>query len=87
MPGAEKVFWGIAIAAGIYLLIGGGFSLPGRVNAQLARTETTAAQPSSAGGHYMPNGQWMAGGMGGMACGAKGGGCGCGGGRKINNPQ
>ena len=88
MTKSEHIFWGIALIAGLYLLMGPGVSSLSRVNAQLANGNNAAApapaaqQAAPAGGHYMPDGTWMAGSMGGgCGMGAGGGGCGCGGGR------
>ena len=82
MMKSEHIFWGIALIAGLYLLIGTGVSSFSPVNAQFANGYN-AAPAAPAGGHYMPDGTWMAGDMGGGGCqmGAGGGGCGCGGGR------
>jgi hypothetical protein len=76
LPNAESVFWGIAIASGLYLLSGW---VPAHFPAAPA-TAAATAPAAPAGGHYMPNGQWMAdSAMGGMGCGMNGGGgCGCG---------
>ncbi len=88
METAQKIFFGFAAFAGIYLLMGWGAGSVGRSIAQsvpqIAQAQQAGSQPTTrTGGHYMPNGQWMANGsMGGMACGmGGGGGCGCGGGR------
>lgn len=83
MPKAESIFWGITLLAIGYLLSEGIAVQPTQVNAQYATTGTAAAPSSPSGGHYMPNGQWMEGDMGGMGCGMNsGGGCGCAGMRR-----
>ncbi|MEI8230197.1 MAG: hypothetical protein WCG83_03585 [Candidatus Peregrinibacteria bacterium] len=81
MSKSDKIFWGLVTIAGFYLLVGQSIFSP------FQRTTTSYAasaltQPAPTGGHIMPNGQRMTGGMGGMGCtmGANGGGCGCGGG-------
>ena len=74
MKRAETVFWGLALAAGLYLLSGFNFSVINTVKNPKASAQ--AAIPLVQGA--LP--------AGGQSCGAKGGGCGCGGGGKINNP-
>jgi|GEM_PF-2256023 len=81
MPKAESIFWGMAIVAGLYLLSGWEVGPAGRVNARFANANVAAQdqQAAPAGGHFMPNGEWMADGAMGGGCGMHGGGgCGCG---------
>jgi hypothetical protein len=64
MERSEKIFWGIAAVAGVYVIFGSTFHIGTKVNAQQQpATQQAVAQVSTQG----------------MGCMAKGGGCGCGG--------
>ncbi|MDD5054787.1 MAG: hypothetical protein PHZ00_00795 [Candidatus Peribacteraceae bacterium] len=86
MDTSQKIFFGITLLAGLYLAAGWGMGAAETTIAQYAKKGVVQAQVGNqtggAGGHYMPDGQWMADSAmtGGMGCGM-GGGCNCGGGR------
>jgi hypothetical protein len=64
MEKAEKIFWGIAAVAAVYVVFGTTFNIGTKVNAQQqAPAQQVVAQAPAQG----------------MGCMAKGGGCGCGG--------
>lgn len=67
MEKAEKIFWGVVVAAGFYVIASGPLQLGAKVNAQQAQP---AAQQVAANQAAPAQG---------MGCMAKGGGCGCGG--------
>lgn len=66
MEKAEKIFWGIALVAGFYIVASGSLNFGTKVDAQATQpTQQVAANQAAP--------------MKGVGCMAGGGGCGCGG--------